>query len=184
MNLSPSGDEELHIVPPDRLRPQPLENEVDQDPPLKPGIPSVDQGELGPKKGRFSFVASVLLIAIAFSVGLSYLLEKRWLSHSAAAPAAATLAPAQPEAPGEGPTGIQPLSPEMFHVTAGSPGSNSFVILNGQKMGEGESAVVSTSAGPVTVRVEKIEGSVVHLVYGSERIDVQVNPAVAQGNPP
>ncbi len=172
------------MVPPDRPLPRPLESGAVPDDPPQLGAALRDPSETPPQGGRFSFVVSVLLIALAFSIGLSYLLEKQWLSRSAAAPAAAALGPAEPEAPGEGPSAILPLTAEMLHATAGSPGPNPFVIVNGQKIGEGESAKVPTSSGPITVRVEKIEEGVVHFIYGSERIAVKVNPAVVQGNPP
>ena len=183
MNPSPSGDEELRIVQRDKPPPRLLETAAAENDQSKLSAAAAESGEPVPQGGRLTFVGSILLIAIAFTVGLSYLLEKRWLHHSAAVSSDTTLRPGETNGGTEAAAGNATIQSDLFHVTAISLGSTRLAIVNGKKVAEGETVVVSTSSGPATVRVAKIEDGVVHLVYGHERIDVKVNSGVAQKNP-
>ena len=183
MNPSPSGDEELHIVQRDKPPPRLVETAASENDQSKLSAAAAESGQPVPQGGRLTFVGSILLIAIAFTVGLSYLLEKRWLHHSTTVSSDTTLQPGQTNEEAEAAAGGATLRADLFHVTAISLGSTRLAIVNGKKVTEGDTVVVSTSSGAATVRVAKIEDGVVHLVYGRERIDVKVNTGVAQKNP-
>ncbi len=183
MNPSPSGDEELRIVQRDTPPPRLLETAASESDQPKLSTGSVDSGPPPPQGGRLTFVGSILLIGIAFTVGLSYLLEKRWLHHSSVVSSETTSQSGQANEEAEAAAGGATLTSDLFHVTAISLGSTRLAIVNGKKVAEGETVVVSTASGPATVRVAKIEDGVVHFVHGRERIDVQVNSSVAQKNP-
>jgi hypothetical protein len=170
MNVSPSGGEEPDAIPREEpARPSPAPNAARD---LAPTVNlSVDnQGIAGPPRGRLSFIASLLLIALAFSVGLSYLLEQRWLKHHR---------PAQSQAATD-PATIQPL----LHVTAISSDAPHSAVVNGQTRTEGDSVVVKTTAGPVSARITKIEGDVVRFSYDGGMVDAKVSSGLAQENSP
>ena len=183
MNPSPAGDEELRIVQRDRPPPRLVETAGSENDQSKLGAAPVDSGPPPPQGGRLTFVGSILLIAIAFTVGLSYLLEKQWLHRSTTVSSDTTLPPVEATGETEAGAGGATIQSDLFHVTAISLGSTRLAIVNGKKVAEGDTVVVSTSSGPATVRVAKIEDGVVHLVYGRDRIDVKVNAGVAQKNP-
>ena len=174
MNSSPSGGEDLHIVQGEKSSPRPGDS-------VTPDLPKSDPGPLPVGKGRFSFVASLLLIAATFSLGLSYFFEKRWLSRSSAtnshSSGAATLVEPGTAAPSV-------LGPDAFQVSAVTLAGRHFAVVNGKRVWEGESLVVATSGGPVTVRVARIEEGVVHFLAGDEKIDAKVRPGLAQETAP
>jgi hypothetical protein len=144
MNSAPSGDEEPHVGPP--AQPPPAFS-----------------------TSALTFVGSVLLVAIAFSLGLSYLLWKHWSRRPPTTSAAAA-------------GGF--LQPSMFHVTAISPGASRMATVNGQPVGEGGSVTVSAPSGPVQVRVTRIEDGLVRFVYGDEQIDVSPDAGAASPGSP
>ena len=157
MNSAPSGDEEPPVGPPA----QPEEA-------LLPRVSDEDSPATSFSRGALTFVGSILLIAIAFSLGLSYLLEKRWSRRAMAASASAG--------------GI--LKPAMFHVGAVSLGTSHLAIVNGKPVEEGGAVTVSTPSGLVQVRVARIEDGLVRFVYGDEQIEVRTGSDAASLSPP
>lgn len=117
-----------------------------------------------PDRGRFTFVASLLLIAIAFCVGLSYLLEKRWLGERVQ-----TTAPADTIA-----HATAPLDADLFQVTEITLGSPRTATINGKRLTEGESLSVQAPAGLTSVRVARIENGAVELTDGTHTIEANV----------
>jgi hypothetical protein len=180
MNSSPSGGEDLHMV--QREEPLPRLSESETPTESSPAPPSVsDAGDEVPARGRFTFIASLLLIAFAFSLGLSYFFEKRWLNPSTPTRAGGSAETALVE-PGVNTSAGAPvaLGPDAFHVSAISLGAQPRAVVNGKAVSEGDSFVVVTTSGPVTARVTQIEGGIVHFLAGDEKIDVKLNPAFAQ----
>ncbi len=163
MNPAPSGDDELPIeqrkTPPSHTSPA--------------AGPSVI------KSGRFSFVASILLIAIAFSLGLSYLLEKRWPQSSVNLPSDS---PVSGQAPGQtAPRGS--FHADMLHVTAVFPGPTRSAMVNGRRVAEGDSFMIPLPSGPVAVQLTRVEDGVAHFICQGERVDVKVKATIAQHSP-
>lgn len=157
MNPSPTGDQESPVRASDG------------------GSQSADQptGLEQENRGRFTFVASLLLIAIAFCVGLSYLLEKRWSREHATQ--VQTTAPAETLARATG-----PLSSDLFQVTEVTLGSPRTATINGKRLSEGESLSVQTSSGLTNVRVVRIENGAVALTDGTQTVEASVSPNVVQ----
>ena len=154
MNSAPSGDEVPPVGPPAQ--------------PPPPRVPDPDSPATSFSSGALTFVGSILLIAIAFSLGLSYLLEKRWSRRPVAAPASAG--------------GF--LKPAMFHVGAVSLGASHLAIVNGKPVEEGGVVTVSTPSGLVQVRVARIEDGLVRFVYGDEQIEVRTDSDAVSPIPP
>jgi hypothetical protein len=176
MNSSPSGGEDLHVVQPEKPLPGPADSGAPQS-----SAPSSPAASASPgSKGRFTFVASLLLIALAFSLGLSYFLEKRWLNRSAHSHSNGATATTLVESGAITAGAPVALGPDAFHVTSIAPGDPRVATVNGQRVSEGHSFVVQTSSGPVTARVEKIEDEVVHFAADGKMVDARVNPALAQ----
>jgi hypothetical protein len=161
MNPSPTGDQENPITPSDA----PSESAN--------ASTAVPRENGAPDRGRFTFVASLLLIAIAFCVGLSYLLEKRWSRERATH--VQTTAPAETLAHATG-----PLSADLFQVTEITPGSPPTATINGKRLSEGESLSVQTPSGLTNVRLARIENGAVELTDGTQTIVANVSPGVVQ----
>jgi len=181
MNSSPSGGEDLHMV----QRKEPLPRFPESEAPAESGsdappVSAADE-EKPAGRGRFTFVASLLLIALAFSLGLSYFFEKRWLNPSTPTRSSPSAETALVE-PGVNNSAGAPvaLGPDAFHVSAISLGGQPHAIVNGKAVSEGDSFVIVTTSGPVTARVTQIEDGIVHFLAGGEKIDVKLNPALAQ----
>jgi hypothetical protein len=140
-------------------------------------VVSTDSTPRPPSSGRFTFVASLLLIALAFSIGLSYFFEKRWSDAAAGINSNGATATAF--------EGVAvPLGPDAFHVSAISLGGQRLAIVNGKGVSEGDSLVVATSSGPVTARITKIEDGVVHFEAGDAKIEAKVNSTLTpKGSP-
>ena len=124
-------------------------------------------------RGRFSFIASLLLIAIAFCVGLSYLLEKRWMR--AHENHVQTTAPAETLARATG-----PLNADLFQVTEITLGTPPTATINGKRLTQGESLSVQTPSGLTNVQVARIENGAVELTDGTQTIVANVSPGVVQ----
>ena len=167
MNSAPSGDEEPPVGPPAQPPPRSLPGAPAEEAPL-PRVSDEDTPATSFSSGVLTFVGSILLIAIAFSLGLSYLLEKRWSRRPVAASASAG--------------GF--LKPAMFHVGAVSLGTRHLAIVNGKPVEEGGAVTVSTPSGLVQVRVARIEDGLVRFVYGDEQIEVRTDSDAASPNPP
>jgi hypothetical protein len=165
MNPSPTGDQETPIAP-SGIGPQSINAPTG----LEQENPSSD-------RGKFTFVASLLLIAIAFCVGLSYLLEKRWLGERVTQ--IQTTAPADTIA-----HATAPLDADLFQVTEITLGSPRRATINGKRLTEGESLSVQTSVGLTSVRVARIENSAVELTDGTHTIEANAGPNVAQQSTP
>jgi hypothetical protein len=177
MNSPPSGDEDLHIVQRDKPLPRLFESATSEEQGTAVPVVSVDSTPRPPSSGRFTFVASLLLIALAFSIGLSYFFEKRWSEGAAGIRANGAAATAFEGVP-------VPLGPDAFHVSAISLDGQHLAIVNGKGVSEGDSLVVVTSSGPVTAHVTKIEDGVVHFDAGGEKIDAKVNSTLTQKRSP
>ena len=178
MNSSPSGGEDLHMVQPEKSLPR----AVNPAPPEEAGRAGPLAGGSGAapaNSGRFTFVASLLLIAITFSLGLSYFMEKRWLNRSATTQPNGTERTALVESSTVTAVPV-PLGPDAFDVTAISLVDRPLAMINGKGVSEGDSLVVATSSGPVTARVEKIEEGVVHFIADGRKIEARMNSALAQ----
>src|SRR4051812_4433262 len=165
MNPSSTGDKETPIAR-SGAAPQPTEAPT-----------GVEQENPSYDRGRFSFVASLLLIAIAFCVGLSYLLEKRWLKERAAQ--VQTTAPADTIAHATG-----PLSADLFQVTEITLGSPRTAIINGKRLSEGGAISVQTPRGLTNVRVARIDNGLVELTDGTQTVQANVSPNVVQQGSP
>ena len=169
MNPASSGDEELTGTPRDDPAPPLVPHAAAEgNRPVGP-TPPRPTGDSTPLGGGLSFMASILLIAIAFSLGLSYLLEKRWGHHRAAVEE-------------KGTTGS--LNAGMFHVTSISLGSERAAMVNGQTVREGESISIFTPNGSKAAQVEKISNGTVRFVVGAEAIDVSVTPSAVEKHSP
>ena len=185
MNPPPQGDEVPHHVPgtdAGQPPPQPL---PEQEMALSPEAFEADSGFSG--SGRLTFIASLILVTIAFSVGFSYLLQNKWPGRTAAsdpaAAAGATALVADADVPIASNLNI-PLQEEMFAVTAINLGKKRLAVVNGQKVEEGHALIVSTAEGATTVKVAKIEESAVHFTHGHQRIAARLSANVAQQGPP
>jgi hypothetical protein len=187
MSNSPSGDEEIRLVPRDKSLKPLLYSAAPENERAKVG-PAVESAPERAGKGKLlSFVGSLILITIAFSVGFSYLLEKRWLRQAATKESSATgdaLAEASASAPPTATPALFPLNPEALHVTAIALGHTHLAIVNGKRLGEGDTLTVKTSAGVATVRVEKIEDGVVLFAYGTGSIEAKLSPTGTKKPPP
>jgi hypothetical protein len=145
-------------------------------------------------RGRLTFIASMILVTVAFSVGFYYLLETRW-SHHASKPVSSTpvespaaeqssFGPVQPsplitQSPLITTPAPAPLRSEMFRVTSIALGETRLAIINGKRLAEGESLLVRTPEGSRTVQVVKIDDGVVYLTSGSEKIEARLTPPSA-----
>jgi hypothetical protein len=184
MSDPPSGDEEMRVVPRDKTPPvlhaAARENETPK------AEPTVETPTAAACKGRFTFVASVILVAITFSIGFSYLLQMRWPFPSPATHSSpATAFTAEPSISAAPTPPLIPLNADMLHVTAIALGQSNLAVVNGKRVTEGDSLVVVTSDGPAAVRVAKIEQGVVHFDYGTEKIEAKLlTETVAQKAPP
>jgi hypothetical protein len=185
MTGSPSGEEEMRLVQRDKTLPRLLHTAATEH--HTPDVPISTESSLPTVRGgRLTFVASVILVTLAFSIGFSYLLEKRWL-HSAVAPARPSPAAGSSAAPSiaEVPEAeTVALNPDMFHVTGIAMGDSRLALINGKRLAEGESLVVATSAGAVSVRVAKIDDGIVHLVCGRQKIDARLTGIGTSKIPP
>ena len=185
MNPPPQGDEVPHIVPGTNAGqplPQPL--------PEKEMIPSPeafesDSGFSG--SGRLTFIASLILVTIAFSVGFSYLLQQKWPGRTAASDPAAAVGASALVADADAPIAPElniPLQEDMFTVTAIDVSKKRLAIVNGQRVEEGHALIVSSAEGATTVKVAKIEEGAVHFTLGQQRIAAKLSASVAQQGPP
>jgi hypothetical protein len=175
MNSSPSEDEDLHRVQRDEPLPRFVESAT---PPEQDGKKASESNPPAPSSGRFTFVASLLLIALAFSIGLSYFFQPRSSNRSGRVPSNGAAETNLIES-----SAAVPLGPETFHVSAISLSGQPFAVVNGKSVSEGDSLVVATSSGPVTARVTKIEEGVVHFEAAGRSIDA-TSEAVAQKTAP
>lgn len=62
----------------------------------------------------------------------------------------------------------------MLRVSSISLGLVRFAIVNGGRVGEGDSLELKTDSGPVTVHVAGIEDGIVHFKSCGQRIDVKL----------
>lgn len=161
MNPSSSGDEQTPIARSDAGA-----ESADAQRRLETENPSYD-------RGRFTFVASLLLIAVAFCLGLSYLLEKRWTRERANQ--VQTSAPSETLAHATG-----PLEANLFQVTEVTLGSPRTATINGKRLSEGESFSVQTPSGLTSVRVSRIDNGLVELTDGTQTIEANVSSNVVQ----
>jgi hypothetical protein len=135
--------------------------------------------------GRLTFAGSMLLVILAFSVGFMYLLEHRWPARAGtAAQPEASPAIAHDSAALAAKPGSIPLQADMLHVTAIALGNPRFAIVNGKRVAEGESFVVTTSAGSTGVRVEKIEDGFVRFAHEGELIEAKLWETATPQSPP
>jgi hypothetical protein len=178
MNSSPSGGEDLHMVQRDKSLPRLRETAGPEESGNEVPVAAPESTPPPASSGRFTFVASLLLIALAFSLGLSYFFEKRWNNRAEAR--RPTDAAESSLIDATGPGASRPLGPETFHVSAISLGAQRLAIINGKALSEGDSFVAATSSGPISVRVTKIEEGVVHLLAGDKAIDAKVNVTTGQ----
>jgi hypothetical protein len=185
MSDPPSGDEEMRVVPRDKTTPPVLHTAAQENETPK-AEPTVETPTAAACKGRFTFVASVILVAITFSIGFSYLLQMRWPFPSPATHSSpATAFTAEPSISAAPTPPLIPLNADMLHVTAIALGQSNLAVVNGKRVTEGDSLVVVTSDGPAAVRVAKIEQGVVHFDYGTEKIEAKLlTETVAQKAPP
>lgn len=186
MNPSPPGDENLRIVREETPRPRLLQDALSkgEPEPLPPSnLDDADSGFTG--TGRLTFIGSLILVTIAFSVGFSYLLQHKWNGRTAArtnsASGTASLTAAN-EAVTTNPA-IQ-LHQDMFNVTAIAMDQVPLAIVNGKRVAEGETLSVGTPEGPIAVRVARIEEGLVRFAYGHQRLEIKLSNNVAQKSPP
>ncbi len=186
MSDPPPGDEQMRLVQRDKSLPRLLHTAAVEN--EQTGEDSANQ--FRPEetaRGRLSFVGSLVLVTLAFSVGFSYLWEKGYLRRAAPTETPVVRGAAL-EAPVSASTSatpaLFPLNADMLHVTAIALGQSRLAIVNDQRVAEGESLEVNTSAGVATVRVDKIEDGMVRFAYGNDSIEVKLNPAGAQKPPP
>jgi hypothetical protein len=181
MNASPPhGDSGLRLAPREQPPLRSLQRAAtDESSVNAPPVSSTPAGIL-PARGRFTFVCSLLLVALAFCLGLSYFLEKRWSpaaltnSDGAAKASALTVATA---APG-------PVGPQSFRISAVSLSSPRMAIVNGRQVSEGETFPVQTDRGIVNVTVEHIGDGTVKLMVGGQVIETPIRSASGPKNSP
>jgi hypothetical protein len=180
MNNPPSEDEEMRAVQRDKPLPG-LHPTAAADNEIKTESPA-ERPPLG--KGMLTFVASLLLVAITFSIGFSYLLQKRWFPSRTHSSASATSS-VEPSIPGAPTPPLIPLNADMLNVSEIALGPPNLAVVNGKRLAEGEELVVVTPAGSATVRIEKIGDGVVQFGYGTEKIEAKLlAETVAQKTPP
>jgi hypothetical protein len=115
-----------------------------------------------PKRGRFTFFASLILVALAFCVGLSYFLENGWW--------------ARPETAG--------LKPSNFRVTSVSLRPPRKAIINGRPVSEGETLPVQTDSGMIDVTIERINSGTISLVAAGRHLEAPIDPSTTGRNSP
>jgi hypothetical protein len=186
---TPSEDEGLKIVRPDKPQPRLLQTAVS-----KNESETVSQA-MPPSGGRRRrFTAIFLLFTILFVFGFIYLVEWKQPQRSAAihidmleSPPATVpipVASAGAIAVAEAPTALVSVKAEMLHVTSIALGELHLAVVNGKRLAEGESLLVATPAGVATLRVTSIEDEVVHFDYGGQWIDAKLAAPLVQKIPP
>jgi hypothetical protein len=186
---TPSDDEGLKIVRPDKPQPRLLQTVISK---IEPETVAQAIPASGGRRRRF--IAIFLLFTILFVFGFVYLVEWKQPQRSAAilidipesppatipipaASAGATAVTEAPIAPGS-------VTAEMLHVTSIALGDLHLAVVNGKRLAEGESLLVATPAGVATLRVASIEDGVVHFDYGGQLIDAKLAAPLVQKVPP
>lgn len=190
---TPSEDEGLKIVRPEKPQPRLLQTAVSKAEPE-----TLAQAIAPPRGRRRTFIAIFLLFTILFVFGFVYLVQWKQPQRAAAiqidlpesppvtipipagsaipipATSAGTIAvAAAPTAPGV-------VTAEMLHVTSIALGDLRLAVVNGKRLAEGESLLVATPAGVATLRVTSIEDGVVHFDYGGQLIDAKLGATLGQ----
>ena len=186
---TPSEDESLKIVRPEKPQPKLLQTAISK------AEPETLAQAIAPSGGRRrKFIAIFLLFTILFVFGFVYLVEWKQPQRAAAihidlpesppatipisAASAGTITVAKaPTAPGS-------VTAEMLHVTSIALGDLRLAVVNGKRLAEGDSLLVATPAGVATLRVTSIEDGVVHFDYGGQSIDAKLGAPLSQKVPP
>lgn len=151
----------------------------------KPNDRPVQQENFQQSKDRdvvqlFTFVRTVLVLAVFLSIG--FLL---WTAHMISkATDELTIASTSAEAlpPAEGP-GASTIRPDIFRVTSISQGEPRIAIVNGQRVGPGDSVRVQTKNGLIAARVTKIADDEVEIKFAGETIPLELSPATTPAAP-
>jgi hypothetical protein len=152
---------------------------------------------------RIAIVGVVLLVLAAAGV-----VAKRWMETPSKYPVVVTIAVPEKKALSEpknlaeesNPAGkssqdqpvedktapLVPITPDMLHVTSIALGDVPLTIVNGKRLGEGDSLAVTTPLGTATLRIVLIQDGLVRFRHGGETIDVKMQPMQAGqgGSPP
>ena len=182
---TPSDDEGLKIVRPDKPQPRLLQTVISK---IEPETVAQAIAPSGGRRRRF--IAIFLLFTILFVFGFVYLVEWKQPRRSAAinidipesppATAPMPVASAATVAVAEAPTAPGSVTTEMLHVTSIALGDLHLAVVNGKRLAEGESLLVATPAGVATLRVTSIEDGVVHFDYGGQLIDAKLGAPLGQ----
>jgi len=173
MTTPPSGDEGLHLAPQDKPPPRLLQSAVT---PLELRTPVGGAAHSGVSRAwRVTIVVAVILVLSAAIGGTYHWVQSRRypVVVTIGVPDERTAAAIQPDKLPP----LVPVMPDMLEVTSIAMGDPRLAIVNGKRLGEGDSLLVKTRLGAVSLRVVSIEDGLVRFRHGGETIDVKLRAA-------
>jgi hypothetical protein len=181
--MTPSEDEGLHVIPPDKPKPRLLQTAISK--------AERETGEIITRSGirRLKVLGFLSLSTILCVFGFVYMMERQqrgWigLRISKAKASFATTSEAVGSAAASSTAIIRnkpvPVTPDMLHVTSIALGEPALAVVNGKSLAKGDSFVVATAAGNATLRVMNIEDGRVQFNYHGQLIEAKLPPELVQ----
>lgn len=161
---TPSEDEGLHIIQPDKPKPRLLQSaasKVEREP-----LEVITRSGMR----RLKFLGILSIVTILCVIGVVIWMEQQqrsWVGISI----------------GESNSSLSAVTPEMLRVTSIALGDHPLAVVNGQGVAKGDSLVLKTAAGNVNLLVTKIEDGVVQFDFGGQKIDAKLPPEFVQKQP-
>lgn len=172
---TPSEDEGLRIIQPDKPKPRLLETAATK---TKPETPEVITSS-GIR--RLKFLGLFAMLTIVFVIGAVFFLERQQRSWVGIRIGKATSAPVKPIIIGG--VALTRLTPEMLRVTSIALGDPALAVVNGQQVAKGESFTLKTTTGAIELMVTNIEDRLVQFDYRGQKIEAKLPPELATKSP-
>jgi hypothetical protein len=181
---NPPEDEGLHVVRRDGPEPKLLYTAVSQAKP-EPLETATESRSRITAISVLGLVGAFLLVVLTVVVAYSYVTERKPARRfatmasdtvAAAVPSvAASIAPAVEKAVTET---LLPVTADMLHVTSIALGKVPLTVVNGQRLGAGESLTLKTPQGVAILELVSIEDGMVRFKYGSQMIEAKLSLAI------
>jgi len=186
--INPPEDEGLHVVRRDEPEPKLLNTAVSRVQPEPLEAATATRSRVA-AISVLAFVGAFVLAVLIIVVAYTYVTERkpaRRLATMVSDPAeaalpsvAASIAPAVEKAATET---LLPITADMLHVTSIALGKVPLTVVNGQRLGAGDSLTLKTPQGVAILELVSIEDGVVRFKYGSQMVEAKLSLAIPPKN--
>ena len=168
---TPSEDEGLRIIQPDKPKPRLLESAETKTESETPEV--ITSSGIR----RLKFLGLIAIVTIVFVIGAVVFLERQQRSWVGVRIGKPTSAPVKPVIIGR--VALTPVTPEMLRVTSIALGDPALAVVNGQQVAKGESLTLKTVTGSIALVVTNIEDRLVQFDYRGQKIEAKLPPELA-----